>query len=285
MLDREDALADLRQDDSTLRKVEDKIGRPKEKPPEDATSEDRTVENERRRRADREDWKRDHPGEPVPDWVGQDGDDLLWGDLAFLAVAVPFAGPYYLLDDDYREPIGFSAYPFAAGAEGCTRRDGRSWMVNSNISLQRISGNIYAPRGDVILNFWRRFAFEGAYSKFEERLKNRTEILSLGEGLLTFAFAARDVLDFRAGVGIQTIDGRNVNRGVKWAYRVRWFHRPIQINLDVGITTGIGASTLSEIAPSVGVHMGRVEYKLGYRRLKISGDRLAGPELSLRVWF
>lgn len=273
------------EDESRLRKVEDKIGRSKETASEGAAQQSRQGDNERRRQEEREKWRREHPGEPVPDWVGQADDDLLWEDLTWIALAVPFAGPYYLLDDDYREPLGFSAYPFADDADGCTLRDGRTWMVNSNLSMQRLPGNILTSRGDFTLNFWRRFAFEGAYSKYEERLKNRTEILALGEGLMTFTFARNDFLDFRAGVGVQMIDGKNVNHGVKWAYRVRWFHRPIQLNLDIGMTTGLGASSLSEIMPGVGIHLGRFEYKLGYRRLKISGDRLAGPEFAVRVWF
>ena len=277
------------QDDSELRKVEDKVGRPKESTPEEAARKDgkarEDAEERKRQQEDREKWKREHPGEPAPDWVGERSADWAWGEFGIIALAIPFAGPYFLIGDDYREPLGFSAYPFAADAEGCTRRDGKNWMVNSDVAIQRLSGNILATRMDFTANFWRRFAFEGAYSKYEERLKSRTEILSLGEGLLTFMFARNEALDFRAGVGIQSIDGRNVNSGIKWAYRVRWFHRPIQINLDLGVTTGLGASSLSEVYPSVGFHLGRAEYKLGYRRLKISGDRLAGPEFAVRVWF
>ncbi|OGH63732.1 MAG: hypothetical protein A3I06_01170 [Candidatus Lindowbacteria bacterium RIFCSPLOWO2_02_FULL_62_12] len=271
-------------DEGQLRRVEDKANRPKETSPEEAARQDaaerKELERQRRREEERERWRRAHPGERTPEGVGGDGSDWIWSDLAMIGLIAPFAGPYYLLDDRYDEPVGFEAYPFADDAEGCTRRDGRDWLMQTHLSIQSVSGNILATRADGSLNFWQRLALEGAYSRYEERLKNHTEILRLREALVTFMFAQNEFLDFRAGVGSQAIDGRNLNTGVKWVYRIRWFHRPFQFNLDLGVTTNLGASTLSEISPGVGWHVGRFESRLSYRRLKISGDRLAGLVLA-----
>ncbi len=283
------ARADDPQDEGKLRRVEDKINKPKEADAARDAARQKEAEKERRtaqeRDRERERWKRDHPGEPVPEWVGSaDGGDL-WSEVAFIALAAPFAGPYYLLDEHYDEPFGYERYPFAEGSGGCTKYDGKKWMINADMTGQYISSSTMGVRTDMTWAFWRRFAFEGAYTQYEERLKTRHEFLSFGEGLMTFMFAHNDFADFRAGVGIQTVNGKDLNSGLKGVYRIRWFHRPFQFNLDLGLTTGLGGSSLSEIAPGVGFHLGRTEMKFAYRRLKIGDERLCGPEISLRWWF
>lgn len=270
--------------ESRLRRVEERIGRPRAGARDPAQEEEMRREQEQQRRleSEREQWKRRHPGEQLPPRLEDSQIDM--DDVSLVIFMAPFAIPKFILDDDYRIPCGYLPYPFASG-DGLTDPDGRSWMAGGSVSSQLVSDNIHGIRTDATVAFWRRFAFEAAYTKYEERLRTRQEFLSLAEGLVTFVFAQNETWNFRGGVGVESIDGRHQYRGVKWAYRIRWFHRPVHVDLDFGFTSGLGASTLSEVTPGIGWHLGRSEIRAGYRRLKISGERLHGPELSVRLWF
>ncbi len=276
--------ADEPQDESRLRKVEEKISRKAEKTPEEQAARQKQVEDAKRAKDERAKWEREHPGQKMPDWVGRSNEDWFWSEFGYVALAAPFAIPYFMIGDHLNEQVGYQPYPFATGA-GITDPAGRSWMINTSAATQLVSNDILALRTDVDWAFWRRFAFEGAYTKYGERLKTGRDILAFGEGLVTFTFAQSEAWNFRVGFGVQSIDGKNVNTGFKSVYRIRCFLQPFQFKLDLGITTGLGASSLSEIAPGVGFHLGRSEISLGYRRLKIADSRLTGPEFSIHWWF
>jgi hypothetical protein len=157
-------------------------------------------------------------------------------------------------------------------------------MVNTRLREQFLSENVSAVRLDSSI-LAGRFCLDSAFTKYTEQITPDCKLLSFVEISPGFVFAHNQTWDFRAGLGYERIEGTDLHHGIKGSYRVRWFHKPFQLGLDLGYTGGLGNNQITEIAPYGAFHWKNCEFGLGYRNRRISHEDLQGPEVSFGIWF
>ncbi|OVE76486.1 hypothetical protein BVX98_05770 [bacterium F11] len=274
--------------DSQLRRFEDEINKKEEKKEKKERARTPNEYEEKSCYEKRKEYREKYPWDDYPpsleDCEADKINDTIMG--TFLVVYIlgsPFHLPYSALNDEYGKPFGYQSYPFEEG-NGLLNQSPKHWSFNTNFLIQVLPGDTIGYRGDAHLTVEKRFNLETSLTKYEERINNRMEYLSFTEVLGTVTFAKNNNWNFRAGLGLERISGEKVKNGMKFVYKVRLFQKPIQANLDLGVTTGLG-SPLWEIAPRVGLHFNRIEGFVGYRQKRISGENIRGPEFGLRFWF
>jgi len=114
-------------------------------------------------------------------------------------------------------------------------------------------------------------------------------MLLASASLILFTFAQNQYINFRTGLGYQHLQSSRKEDGIKWKYQIRIFNKPFNINLDYGLLlynlkSFKSIKTENEFNIGLGLHIRRIEFKLGYRFFKIIDEKLNGPEFVVRFW-
>lgn len=237
-----------------------------------------TIEDKRLSLEELEEKKREEREEAI-------GSIIFMG--AIIITAAPVYLPIILLDDDYSDTFYFQDYPFSKKI-GFTDYDGKSLMANISASTQYVNKNIWGYRIEPTISYLR-FSLETSYSNYFKKVLNDTKNISTFESLILFTFAQNQFINFRTGLGYQLLKSSSQEDGIKWAYKIRIFKKPFNINLDYGLllynlTSFKSIKTENEFNIGLGLHIRRIELKLGYRFFKIIDNKLNGPEFVVRFW-
>ncbi|MDP8226146.1 MAG: hypothetical protein P9L89_00685 [Candidatus Celaenobacter polaris] len=211
--------------------------------------------------------------------------------IIFTGVLIITAAPVYLpiilLDDDYSDNFYFQNYPFEIN-DGFIDYEGKSWMANISTSTQYVNKNIWGYRIEPTISYLR-LSLESSYSYYLRNVLNDKQNLSTFESLILFSFAQNQFINFRTGFGFKHLQSSSQEDGIKWAYKIRIFKKPFNINIDYGLLLYNlkcfkCIKTVNEFNIGLGVHIKRIEFKLGYRFFKIIDEKLNGPEFVIRFW-
>jgi len=125
-----------------------------------------------------------------------------------------------------------------------------------------------------------KFGLNFNYSDYKEELNNGDEHLYFTEGLITYDFLSDQGWKFIGGFGLENISGDEDNLGLKFACEMNYSQAPITVYFDLG-TSYFEDSTLTELTPGISYSFGTFEIEGAYRVLKVSDQKLEGPELKL----
>lgn len=206
--------------------------------------------------------------------------DLVVEPLFHYVVGSPFTVPYHLLGDDGRQKGPVPPYPFGPAVS-----PGRRWRASLRTAHQWSPGALTGQRVEGSLFFLERFGLEIASTRYVERRPDGRHRLTANDVLGTFLFARSPSWEFRAGLGYQRLDGDRRHEGGKAVYRVRYFQKPISVDLDFGATLGMGDHALWEVRPALSCHWNRAAVSFGYRRWRAGDAKILGPEVGLTLYF
>jgi len=205
-----------------------------------------------------------------------------------VALASPLFLPQKLLGDDYSENFYYQDYPFC-NSEGFTDFEGKKWMISGSTSFQYVNKNTWGYHLNSSFGFLR-FSMAAAYSNFECKNTQNKSNISAFAASASFTFAQNRFLNFSSGLGYQHFKTAVKRDGLKWIYRIRFFQKPVNLDLNYGLILyeldNISSKTaINEFLADLGILIGRFEFKINYRLFTIINEKLNGPGFSLQLWF
>ncbi len=186
----------------------------------------------------------------------------------------------------------FRKYPYHHGASGSMGQP--DWTRPPKETGARIGVEYGSNFSDldrfalsgVLESSLTRFGVDGQWNYyFEDQPQGGNDELHLGDLNLTFRFFSTDILQARAGVGLNWIVGDQGDGGVNLTMNFSFFPiRPLVFRgeLDIG---HLGEASVFHGATTAGLMWDRCEIFIGYDYRKIDDVRLIGALTGVNLWF
>jgi hypothetical protein len=237
------------------------------------------------------------------DSSGCDDDGGLWSNTYAALVIAPFVLPMFLLDDNYKQTLPFTPYPYVNDYHGyqimapewakayysvdTTDIPRKSWAVRVSVENGNDFDGMNRAGGQLKVEHESRWGIFTHWDYFAESLGNgRYDQTVIGDTNVTFRFAQNEMASMYAGVGFRVLtDRQQSNYGVNFTYGGDWF--PVQpwiVSFQVDGGT-LGSATVFHGRASIGAIWHGVEFFTGYDYLSIGSVNLQGPMAGLRFWF